>query len=239
MRAQAPRPRRSDFSFKRSQQEGQLEGQDGARNPRAAAISCAPLPDLPPPPSLPTTSTCPAAAAAPEAARASCSLLVGAATRTGSFPGLPHGRPARPGGPSRSCLPPSLPHTVARGAPHRCPSPHRLRRPAPPLPLLSFAPGVSGYLGHRRRWSAPRWPSRCPTGSRRTSAGDPWRCGGGTGGRDGARSLREPLGRGALPCYPGCTLRWIKCLASAEKEPEKSPRCRRVLADKCISIEKK
>lgn len=150
MRAQAPRPRRSDFSFKRSQQEGQLEGQDGARNPRATAISCAPLPDLPPPP-LPTTSTCPAAAAAPEAARASCSLLVGAATRTGSFPGLPHGRPARPGGPSRSCLPPSLPPS------------YRRPRGSPPVPQSPPSPqarpsSASPFLRSRRErlpWASP------------------------------------------------------------------------------------
>lgn len=86
----------------------------------------------------------------PEAARASCCLLVGAATPTGSLPGLPHGRPARPGGPSPSCLPASLPHTVPRGAPHRCPSP-------PPSPQARPS-SASPFLRSRRErlpWASP------------------------------------------------------------------------------------
>lgn len=120
----------------------------GTREPRQSRVLRS---QTSPPPPLPTTSTCPAAAAAPEAARASCSLLVGAATRTGSFPGLPHGRPARPGGPSRSCLPPSLPPS------------YRRPRGSPPVPQSPPSPqarpsSASPFLRSRRErlpWASP------------------------------------------------------------------------------------
>lgn len=92
----------------------------------------------------------------------------------------------------------------------------------PPPPLAPAANGVSSYLGHRRRWSAPRWPSRCPTGSRRTSVGDPWRCGGGTGGRDGARSLRKPLAAGLCPGARGARSAGSDTWPLRKKNPKKN-----------------
>lgn len=45
-------------------------------------------------------------------------------------------------------------------------------------------------------------------------------------------------GRGALPCYTRCTLRWVEYLASAGKEAEKNPQCRCEFTDRYISVEK-
>lgn len=123
-------------------------------------------------------------------------------------------RRLRPQPPARAPCPPATPPALLPPSHHPQGAPHP-PAPLPPFPsgsaVLPHTPsssprsganGVSSYLGHRRRWSAPRWPSRCPRGSRRTSVGDPWRCGGGTGGRDAARSPREPLAAGLCPALP-------------------------------------
>lgn len=83
----------------------------------------------------------------------------------------------------------SLPHTIPRGLPPPSPLPFPFRASAS-LPPFLVSPGPHSHLGHRRRWSAPRWLSRCRRGSRRTWAGDPW-----LRGKRGARSevVREPL----------------------------------------------
>lgn len=107
--------------------------------------------------------------------------------------------------PTPSC--PCFPHCLAHGLPALLPpSPHPPRAP-PTLPAALFPSAPQppfhpprfpllphSHLGHRRRWSAPRWLSRCRRGSRRTWAGDPW-----LRGRRGARSeaMREPLRLGS------------------------------------------
>lgn len=131
-------------------------------------------------------------------------------------PGLPHGRRVSQGGPS--FLPLTPPWRGSSSSPAAAPLPTVLasppRSPSPRLPRAPGVNGVSRYLGHRRRWSAPRWPSRRPRGSRRTWAGDPWRCRSRTGGRGGARSLREPLAAGVCPRSAGPSVRPLR-----EKNP--------------------
>lgn len=178
--------------------------------PKNHAISSIPLPDLSlslslssPPPCAPTGA---ASRRQPSGSPCFLPLSRGRCYTHRLLPQPPAWAPCLPGRPF-ALLPPSY---HPRGVPQPHP-PFRL----PPLPTVSAAPtapalpqpspppdpaprgnGVRTYPGHRRRWSAPRWPSRCPRGSRRTSAGDPWRCRGGYGGRDGARSPREPLAAG-------------------------------------------
>lgn len=141
--AQGPRPRKNALSLKLSQSGDSSKASAGGGTqeprdlehptPRPLSLSLRHL-HVPLPARLP--------AASPQAAHASCPFLAGAATPTGSFPSLPHGRPACPGGPSRSCLPHTIPEgfpnpALPFGYPHSPPCPQL--RPAPRslnLPLL-------------------------------------------------------------------------------------------------------
>lgn len=234
--AQGPWPRKNALSLKLSQSgdSSKASAGGGTQEPRDLEHPTPrPLSLSPPPPCAPTGA---ASRRQPPGSPCFLPLSRGRCYTHRLLPQPPAWAPCLPGRPF-TLLPPSY---HPRGVPQPRP-PFRL----PPLPTVSAAPtapalpqpspppdpaprgnGVRPYPGHRRRWSAPRWPSRCPRGSRRTSAGDPWRCRGGYGGRDGARSPREPLAAGLCSALlPESTLRWIEYLVSAERNPEKK-RCR-------------